>query len=153
MVRRVNMDIQHWTSPWWDTQIKKKYPLIIAVDVTNEELNEGWDKWNRYSYETRVSCMNNGGCGAEHYGTPIGMQACFEQAPKNKYSFLAAVGRRYLVTWVVRNQIIKHLQSLKRGSLSMYHIWFEFHLCFFLRLVLYLGLRLRLPKLKVDTDS
>jgi len=94
--------IESWTSPWWDTNTKKLYPLLIAVDVTNEHLDEAWDKWNRYMDETRLSCMNDGACGLEHGATPLGAQACFEQAPKFQYSFLAAVGRRYFVTWVVR---------------------------------------------------
>lgn len=98
----MNVAIQKWTSPWWDTNIKKHYPLLIAVDVTNEDLDEGWDKWNRYSYESRTSCLARKSCGAEHAATPLGAQACFEQAPKGQYSFLAAVGRKYLVTWVVR---------------------------------------------------
>jgi len=101
-IRRVNVAINSWTSPWWDTRIKKHFPLLIAVDVTNEDLDEAWDKWNRYIDETENSCMVEGNCGAEHAAVPIGAQACFEQAPKKQYSFLAAVGRRYLVTWVVR---------------------------------------------------
>ena len=104
VVRRVNVGIEQWTSPWWDTNIKKHYPLLIAVDVTDEELDSTWDKWNRYKDETRVSCLSDN-CGFEHYATPLGPEACFEQAPKNRYSFLAQVGRRYLVTWVDQNFI------------------------------------------------
>ena len=43
-VRRVNVGVTQWRSPWWDTNIKKHYPLLIAVDVTDEELDLGWDK-------------------------------------------------------------------------------------------------------------
>jgi hypothetical protein len=103
-VRRVNVGIDQWRSPWWDTNIKKHYPLLIATDVTDEELGPGWDKWNRYQDESRVSCLS-ATCGLEHFGTPRGAEACFEQAPKSKYSFLAQVGRRYLVTWVDQNYI------------------------------------------------
>ena len=70
-VRRVNVGITQWRSPWWDTNIKKKYPLLIAVDITNETLTESWDKWNRYADETRLSCLSET-CGLEHVATPIG---------------------------------------------------------------------------------
>ena len=103
-MRRVNVGITQWRSPWWDTNIKKHYPLLIAVDITDENLTVGWDKWNRYPDETRLSCMSDL-CGLEHVATTMGANACFEQAPMNRYSFLGAVGRRYLVTWVDQNFI------------------------------------------------
>jgi hypothetical protein len=99
-VRRVNVGVTAWTSPWWDTNIKKHYPLLIATDITNQKLTREWNKWTRYEAETRLSCMADGACGLEHFGTPRGPEACFEQAPKEMYSFFAAVGRRYLITWV-----------------------------------------------------
>ena len=107
-VRRVNIDIKQWRSPWWDTNIKKHYPLLITTDVTDEALDDNWDKWNRYQDQSRVSCLSGGDenkCGMENYATTIGANACYEQAPKSKYSFLAAVGRRYLITWVDQNFI------------------------------------------------
>jgi hypothetical protein len=104
-IRRVNVGIKKWTSPWWDTQVKKHYPLIIVTDVTDGSLTLPWNHWNRYTDESRVSCLHGGGCGLAHYGTPIGAEACFEQAPKMKYSFMASVGRRYLITWVDQNFI------------------------------------------------
>jgi cysteine-rich repeat protein len=105
MVRKVNVAITEFTSPWWDTNIKKHYPLLIATDITEETLSDGWDKWNRDKDETRLSCLKDAGCGLYHYGSPIGAQACFEQAPKMEYSFLAEVGRRYLISWVDQNFI------------------------------------------------
>ena len=59
IVRRVNVGISQWRSPWWDTNIKKHYPLLIAVDITDEDLTLAWDKWNRDLDETRQSCMGN----------------------------------------------------------------------------------------------
>jgi len=35
----------------------------------------------------------------------MGAMDCFEQAPKEMHSFLAMVGRKYLVTWVDQNFI------------------------------------------------
>ena len=46
-VRRVNVEVNKWTSPWWNTPGKKKYPLITVTDVTNENMTIGWDKWRR----------------------------------------------------------------------------------------------------------
>ena len=77
-------------------------PLIIVTDITDEDLTPSWDKFNREALESRLSCMS-ARCGVQHYGAPKGPEACFEQAPKNGYSFLAAVGRRYLVTWSDEN--------------------------------------------------
>ena len=104
-VRRINLAINKWTSPWWDTNIKKHYPLVIVTDITDVDLTPEWDDWNREARETRVSCLSDDGCGRRHYGTPIGPEACFEQAPIKEYSFLASVGRRYLVNWVDQNYI------------------------------------------------
>ena len=78
--------------------------IAEVVDITDENLTVGWDKWNRYPDETRLSCMSDL-CGLEHVATTMGANACFEQAPMNRYSFLGAVGRRYLVTWVDQNFI------------------------------------------------
>lgn len=33
-VRRVSVAVTNWTSPWWDTNIKKHYPLLVATDVS-----------------------------------------------------------------------------------------------------------------------
>ena len=74
------------------------------MDITDEDLTLAWDKWNRDLDESRSSCMEVL-CGVDHYGVPRGEEACFEQAPKGQYSFLAQVGRRYLVTWVDENVI------------------------------------------------
>jgi hypothetical protein len=52
-----------------------------------------------------MACLNSGFCGLEHFSTPQGPEACFEQSPTGQYSWLAAVGRRYLVTWVDKNFI------------------------------------------------
>ena len=38
-----------------------------------------------------MSCMSDTHCGQEHAGVPRGAEACFEQAPKSQYSFLAMV--------------------------------------------------------------
>ena len=102
VVHRVNVMVTQFTSPWWNVHPMKLYPLIIVTDITDEDLTPSWDKFNREALESRLSCMS-ARCGVQHYGAPKGPEACFEQAPKNGYSFLAAVGRRYLVTWSDEN--------------------------------------------------
>lgn len=105
VVRRVNVGVNKWTSPWWDTNIMKHYPLIIVADITEQDLSEDWSDWNRDKPESTRSCGLGALCGVQHYGAALGAEACFEQAPKNKYSFMALVGRKYLVSFVDQNFI------------------------------------------------
>ena len=83
-VRRVNVEINKWTSPWWNTAGKKKYPLITVTDVTEAELGPGWDTWRRYPDENNQACFGNGGCGLEHYSAPFGKMDCFEQVTRGE---------------------------------------------------------------------
>jgi len=119
-VRRVNVDVVRWTSPYCDTNILKHYPLLIAVDITNEDLDEGWDKWNRDIDEGRGACQGSY-CHPSHTSVPRGETACFEQTPRFAYSFLAAVGRRYLITWVVRCLAFARIQVVRERLQLTYY--------------------------------
>jgi hypothetical protein len=97
------VNINKWTSPFWNNVGKKKFPLVTITDVTDEHFTPGWDKWRRYPEEGRDSCLSDGYCGFEHFSAPQGSTDCFEQAPKEMHSFLAMMGRKYLVTFVDQN--------------------------------------------------
>ena len=51
--------------------------------------------------------------------TATPLTRCFEQAPEMKYSFLAMVGRRYLITWVDQNWIRRFGQEGGGGLKSL----------------------------------
>ena len=81
-VHRVSVTVDHFTSPWWDTNIKKLYPLLVATDITEEDVfgdsihGQGWDLWNR---EQDESAGDSYLTGRYHVSTPKGPNACFEQ--------------------------------------------------------------------------
>ena len=105
-IRRVNFKAPTFTSPYWNLNNMKKFPLMIANDITDLNLTKQWDAYRRYPDESETACQGEGAdtrCGLEHYGAGWGAQACFEQAPKNGHSFLAMVGRKYLITWADQN--------------------------------------------------
>ena len=106
-VRRINVGVTRWTSPFWNTQDLMQYPYITVNDISDEELTLEWDKWKPKSKNLKY-----------HYSAPKGPEACFEQAPRNQYSFMAAVGRRYLVVWNDEN-LIRATADIELNALKM----------------------------------
>ena len=46
-VRRVNMAISKFTSPYYNDRFMNLWPLLITIDITDENMDLFWKKWNR----------------------------------------------------------------------------------------------------------